>query len=51
MTHNQLDVTFEGQNQGCSKYALFNTFNQKNVGMVTECHIGLDLIKNLGFGY
>ena len=27
MTHNQLDVTFDGQNHRCSKYAIFNTFN------------------------
>ena len=27
MTHNQLDVTFDRQNHGFSKYAIFNTLN------------------------
>ena len=27
MTHNQLDITFDRQNHGFSKYSIFNTLN------------------------
>ena len=49
MTHNRLDVTFDGQNHRRSKYAIFNTFNKKNVGLVTECHVGMGSYKKFRF--
>ena len=49
MTHNQLNVTFDGQNHRFSKYAIFNTFKWKNIGMVTECHIGMESYKKFRF--
>ena len=50
-THNQLDVTFDGQNHGFSKYTIFNTLNLKHIGKVTECYVGMGSYKKISFGY